>query len=218
MIVTLVIVCEVAFWVLLAAGLALRYGAHLDRAGAAVLLVEPLLEIVLLVVTAIDLKNGAEPDWKHGLAALYIGYTVAYGHYTVKWLDGYAAHRFGSAPAPVKPPKYGMARARHEGKLWLRTLLAAAVACLLLQLAIRYVGDPAAADPLRGWQFTALRVTAIHGVIALTYLVLPKRGPGKSAEGPGELPEGPGSAGERRPRPFRERRDEERPGPPVTKR
>ena len=48
----------------------------MPRSGLALLLCEPLLEVVLLVVTAIDLKNGAEPDWTHGLAALYIGFTV----------------------------------------------------------------------------------------------------------------------------------------------
>jgi hypothetical protein len=175
MVVTLVIICEVGFWVLLAAGLALRYPARMPRTGAAVLLMEPLLELILLVVTAIDLKNGAAADWKHGLAAVYIGYTVAYGHYTIKWVDGHFAHRFAGGPPPVGPPRYGMARARHEGLLWLRTLLMAAVAAGLLQIAIWYVGDGGSTDSLRGWQTTAGRILAIHGVIALTYLIWPKK-------------------------------------------
>lgn len=79
MIVTLIVVCEVGFWVLLAAGLATRYLLKMPRTGLALLLCEPLLEVLLLVVTAIDLKNGADPSWKHGLAALYIGYTVGHG-------------------------------------------------------------------------------------------------------------------------------------------
>lgn len=59
MLVALIIACEIAFWVLLAGGLALRYLAKMPRLGAAVLLCEPLLELVLLVVTTLDLKNGA---------------------------------------------------------------------------------------------------------------------------------------------------------------
>ncbi|MFF3754945.1 hypothetical protein ACFYYH_31630 [Streptomyces sp. NPDC002018] len=177
MIVTLIVVCEAGFWVLLAAGLALRYLVGMRRLGAAVLLMEPLLEIVLLVVTAVDLKNGAEPDWKHGLAALYLGYTVAYGHYTVMWIDGHAAHRLAGAPPPVGPPRHGMARARHEGRLWLRTVLAAAVAITLLQLAVLYVGDDSRTGSLTGWQFTALRVVGIHGLIALTYAIWPRKAP-----------------------------------------
>ncbi|MFE3599101.1 hypothetical protein [Streptomyces sp. NPDC059142] len=179
MIVTLIIICEVGFWVLLAAGLALRYLAGMRRLGAAVLLLEPVLEIVLLAVTAVDLRNGAEPDWKHGLAALYIGYTVAYGHYTVAWLDGHAAHRLAGAPPPRKPPRYGAARARHEGKLWLRTLLGAGVAIGLLQLAVVYVGDANDTGSLTAWQLTAVRAAGIHGVIALTYALWPKKAPGQ---------------------------------------
>ncbi|WP_406273751.1 hypothetical protein OHT93_26250 [Streptomyces sp. NBC_00191] len=180
MIITLIVICEVGFWVLLAAGLATRYVLKMPRLGAGLLLLEPLLEVVLLVVTAIDLKNGAEPDFKHGLAALYIGYTVAYGHYTIKWIDGHVAHRFAGAPPPPKPPRYGAARAKHEGKLWLRTVLAAAAAVALLQIAIWYVGDASRTGSLSSWQFAALRAAGIHGLIALTYTIWPRKAPANS--------------------------------------
>ncbi|GCB43145.1 hypothetical protein [Streptomyces sp. NL15-2K] len=178
MIVALIIACEVGFWVLLALGLAVRYLLKWRRTSVALLLCEPVLELVLFVVTAIDLKNGAEPSWEHGLAALYIGYTVAYGHYTIRWLDGHAAHRLGGAPPPPKPPRYGMPRARHEGRLWLRTVLAAAVACALLQGAVWYVGDDGDVSSLRSFQWAALRAAGIHGLVALAYLIWPKKDPG----------------------------------------
>lgn len=175
-IVTLIVICEVGFWVLLAAGLATRYLLRMPRAGLALLLCEPLLEVLLLVVTAIDLKNGADPSWKHGLAALYIGYTVGHGHRTVKWLDGHAAHRFGGGPPPVKPPRYGMARARHEGRVWMGTVTAAAVASGLLLLAAWYVGPDGNTDSLKSWMFVAWRTAGIHGLIALSYAIWPKKG------------------------------------------
>jgi len=185
-IVALIIACEVGFWVLLAAGLAVRYLLKWRRTSVALLLCEPLLELVLFVVTAVDLKNGAEPGWEHGLAALYIGFTVAYGHYTIRRLDGHAAHRLAGGPRPPKPPRHGLARARHEGRLWLRTVLAAAVACALLQSAIWYVGEGDISS-LRAFEWTALRVAGIHGLIALTYLIWPKKAPadaaGRSEEG-----------------------------------
>ncbi|MBG0852470.1 hypothetical protein I2W78_11640 [Streptomyces spinoverrucosus] len=177
MIVTLIIVCEVGFWVLLAAGVFFRYGLRMRRTGLGLLLLEPLLEVVLLVATAIDLKNGADPSWKHGLAALYIGYTVGHGHRTVKWLDGHAAHRLGGAAPPMRPPRYGMARARHEGRVWLGTLLAAAVATGLLQIAMWYVDDPSRTSSLEQWQYAAWRAAGIHGLVALTYAIWPKKAP-----------------------------------------
>lgn len=180
MIVALIIACEVGFWVLLALGLAVRYLLKWRRTSVVLLLCEPLLELVLFVATAVDLKNGAEPGWEHGLAALYIGYTVAYGHYTIRWLDGHAAHRLAGAPRPPRPPQYGMARARHEGGLWLRTLLGAAVACALLQGAVWYVGDGDTSS-LRSFQWVALRAAGIHGLVALAYLIWPKQPKGEPA-------------------------------------
>ncbi|WP_128380251.1 hypothetical protein [Streptomyces cavernae] len=177
MILALIIACEVGFWVLLALGLGARYLLKWRRTSVVLLLGEPVLELVLFVVTAVDLKNGAEPSWEHGVAALYIGYTVAYGHYTIRWLDGHAAHRLSGAPKPVGPPRYGMARARHEGRLWLRTVLAAAVACALLQGAVWYVGDSGDVSSLRSFQGTALRAAGIHGLVALAYLIWPKKAP-----------------------------------------
>lgn len=182
MVVALIIACEVGFWVLLALGLGARYLLGRRRTSVFLLLCEPVLELVLFAVTAFDLKNGAEPGWEHGLAALYIGYTVAYGHYTIRWLDGHAAHRLAGGPPPPKPPRYGMPRARHEGRLWLRTLLGAAVACALLQGAVWYVGDGGDVSSLRAFQWTALRVAGIHGLIALAYLIWPKKPPAGTPE------------------------------------
>jgi hypothetical protein len=181
-IVTLIVVCEVGFWVLLAAGLALRYLAKMRRLGAAVLLMEPLLEVVLLVVTAIDLKNGAEPSWKHGLAALYIGYTVGHGHRTIKWLDGHAAHRLAGAPPPARPPQYGMARARHEGRIWLGTLVGAVTATVLLQAAIWYVGDASRVGSLQSWMYASWRAAGIHGLVALSFVLWPRKAPARDRD------------------------------------
>ncbi|MEU9062614.1 hypothetical protein AB0D13_28065 [Streptomyces sp. NPDC048430] len=177
MIVTLIVLCEVGFWVLLAAGLALRYVARKPRLGAAVLLCEPLLEVVLLVVTAVDLKNGAEPDWKHGLAAVYIGFTVWLGHSTVKWADARVAHRFAGGPPPVRPPKYGMARAAHEWRTAARWILASVTAMALLQAAVWYVGGDGNTESLQMWQQKMLWVIGINLIIAVGYTVAPKQEP-----------------------------------------
>ncbi|MFG2267284.1 hypothetical protein [Streptomyces sp. NPDC048720] len=175
MIVGLIAACEVAFWVLLAAGLAFRYPLRMRRTGLALLLCEPLLEGVLFVVTAIDLKNGAEPDWRHGLAAVYIGFTVGLGHSTIKWADARVAHRFADGPPPERPPKYGTARAVHEWKVAGRWILASVVALALLQGAVWYVGGDGGTGPLRAWQSRMLWLIGINVVIAASYTLFPKR-------------------------------------------
>ncbi|MEV7417539.1 hypothetical protein [Streptomyces sp. NPDC089919] len=175
MIVTLIVACEVAFWLLLAGGLALRYLARMPRTGAAVLLCEPLLEVVLLVATVIDLRGGAEPDWKHGLAAVYIGFSVGLGRHTIRWADAHVAHRFAGGPKPPRPPAGGSARTAHEWRTAGRWTLSAAVAIALLQAALWYVGPGPAGDPLRAWQLRMLWVIGINLVIALSYTLFPKR-------------------------------------------
>ncbi|WP_405794676.1 hypothetical protein [Streptomyces sp. NBC_01506] len=186
MIVTLIIICEVGFWVLLGIGLALRYFAKMPRASVAVLLCEPLLEVLLLVVTAIDLKNGAEPDWKHGLAAVYIGFSVALGPELIKWADARFAHRFAGGPPPVRPPKYGKARTVHEWRTAARWIAASAIAIGLLQAAMWYVGPDGDTGSLETWRERMTLLIGINVVIALGYTVFPKKGPGDSA--PAERP------------------------------
>lgn len=182
MIVTLIIICEVGFWVLLGLGLALRYFAGMPRASVAVLLCEPLLEILLLVVTAIDLKNGAEPDWKHGLAAVYIGFSVALGPELIKWADGRFAHRFAGGPPPVRPPKYGKARMVYEWKTAARWIVASAIAMGLLQAAIWYVGSDGEIGSLQMWQQKMLFVIGVNVLWALGYTLFPKKAPGGTAD------------------------------------
>ncbi|MFI1968833.1 hypothetical protein BLA24_24385 [Streptomyces cinnamoneus] len=183
MIVTLILVCEVGFWVLLAGGLSLRYLARMPRTGIAVLLLEPVLELVLLIATAVDLRNGASADWKHGLAAVYIGYSVGLGHSTITWVDQRFAHRFAGGPPPVKPPKHGAARTAYEWKVAGRWILAAAVAAALLQAAVWYVGDSGDVSSLRAWQTKMLIVVGINLAIAVSYTIWPKQPKDKGEDG-----------------------------------
>ncbi|MYV93519.1 hypothetical protein [Streptomyces sp. SID1034] len=173
MIVTLIIACEVGFWVLLATGLALRYLAHMRRASVAVLLCEPLLEVVLLLVTAVDLKHGAQPDWKHGLAAVYIGFSAGMGHYLVTRADAWVAYRFAGGPRPSRTPRGGVARTVYEWRTAGRFTVSALLAIALLQAAIWYVGGDGSTESLRMWQGRMLIVIGINVVIALSYTLFP---------------------------------------------
>jgi hypothetical protein len=152
----LVVACEVAFWVFLAAAVVARYVLRLRRTSTVLLLCEPLLEVVLLVATVGDLLRGSEATWTHGLAALYLGFTVAFGKRTVHAVDAWVAHRFFGGPAPVKPPRHGPERVRYEWALWSRVLLAWVVACAVLGvllLVAQGAGDAAAQqqEVLLGW-------------------------------------------------------------------
>ena len=59
--------------------------------------------------------------------------------------------------------------------------VATAAATALLQLAIWYVGDPGRVTSLESWRSTAWRAAGIHGLIALTYWLWPKKTPSGGA-------------------------------------
>ncbi|MFF5717644.1 hypothetical protein [Streptomyces buecherae] len=193
MIVTMIVVAEVGFWVLLIGGLSVRYLLRRPRAGAALLMCEPVLELALLVAAVLDLRDGATASTRHGLAAMYIGFSVAYGHYTMTWADRHFAYRFAGGPKPAKPPRYGMARAAHEWKMWLRTALGAGIAAGLLQLAVWCVDDPDRTGALRDMQTPMGMVTGIWLVVALSYTLWPKKDPAASAGSAYGVEPGPGA-------------------------
>lgn len=151
MIINLIVVCEVGFWLLLAAGLAVRYGLRWPRVSAALLVCVPLVDVVLLVATVIDLRGGAVATAAHGLAGAYIGFSVAFGHGLMKAADVRVAHRFARGPAPAVRPQRGRPRVRYEWQVWGRAVLAWFIACAVLLLATVAVGDASRTQQLNVW-------------------------------------------------------------------
>lgn len=151
MLVTVIVACEIGFWVVLAAGLISRYLAGRPRLGAALLLCVPIVDLVLLIATVVDLRSGATANFTHGLAAAYLGFSVAFGHSTVRWADSRFAHRFAGGPSPLRPPKYGRERVRYEWREFAKACVAWAVSCALLLAGIVLVGDAARTAALSAW-------------------------------------------------------------------
>lgn len=185
MLVGLIVFCEVVFWVVLLAGLAARYLLRRQRLGAALLAGAPLVDLVLLTATALDLRSGGTATVAHSLAAVYIGVSVGFGHSMVRWADvRFAhrfAHRFAGGPAPAPKPRHGAAHAAYERAGWLRHLLAWAVGVGLMGLAVVVVGDSertsALVDMMRLWSL----LLAADAAISLSYSLWPRKAPAPQA-------------------------------------
>jgi hypothetical protein len=147
----LIIGCEVSFWVVLFAGLAARYLLKRITLSKALLLALPVVDLILLAVTALDLRSGTTATFAHGLAAAYVGFTVAFGGIAVAWADARFAHRFMKGPAPPRPPKAGWPGLRYELLLWARCLVAVAITWALLAALIALVDDADATKALQSW-------------------------------------------------------------------
>ncbi|MEU8071344.1 MULTISPECIES: hypothetical protein [unclassified Micromonospora] len=178
MLVAVIVGCEVAFWVVLLAGLIARYPLRRPRLGAALLIAVPVVDLVLLAATMIDLRRGATATFAHGLAAAYLGFSVAFGHSMVRWADQRFAHRFAGGPPPRRAPRYGMARARYEWREWGKGMLGWAVACAVLLAGIAVVGDTDRTAELWAWAGRLTVVMAAWLVFwPVAYTVFPKRAP-----------------------------------------
>jgi hypothetical protein len=177
MLLGVIVVCEIGFWLFLLAGLTARYVFRRRRVSVLLLAGAPLVDLVLLVLSTLDLRRGGAATTAHALAAVYIGTSVGFGDRMVAWADQRFAHHVAGGPAPARKPRYGAARADYERRMWGRHLLAWAAGCALLGLAILLVGQPgrtaALLQAVRLWTF----VLFVDFLISFSYTLFPRRAP-----------------------------------------
>jgi hypothetical protein len=150
-IVALILVCEFGLWVLLGLGLVARYLLRLRTLSTLLLAAIPLLDVVLVVAVTLDLLRGAEPRSVHGLAGVYLGFSVAFGPSIVRWADVRFAHRFAGGPAPVKPAKGTPERVAHLWREWHRVVVAAVITSVVLGGLVLFVATPEQSGQLTWW-------------------------------------------------------------------
>lgn len=168
----LIIAAEIAFWIAIIAGLVSRYVLKRNKLGFFFFLLTPVTDFALLAFTAIDLKNGATASFAHGLAAVYIGVSIAYGKSMIAWADDKFQSWIMHMPSRKKA-LYGKAKAIYEMKMWGRHLIAYIIGGSLLGLMILYIGEGVEAlfRVLGGWTIVLL----IDFIISFSYVIFPKR-------------------------------------------
>lgn len=175
LILAVIVACEIGFWVLVVLGLLARYALRWRGTGAVLLAMTPVVDVVLLSAVVVDLRGGGTATFSHGLAALYLGVSVAYGHKMVRWADVRFAHRFADGPAPVKP--YGR---EHTRACWTdvaRTAVAVGIAAGILWLLTALVEDPSRTSALVGIYPVLGIWFAVDLVWAISYTLGPKARP-----------------------------------------
>jgi hypothetical protein len=169
-----IISCEIGFWVLLVGGLAARYLLRARRLSTVLLVAVPLVDVALLGFAVADLRRGGTPSVAHGLSAVYLGTSIAFGHRMMRWSDQRFAHRFAGGPPPERPPRAGREHAAHERAAWGRHLLAYLSAAATLGLFTALAGGLDRTLPL--WQPMGLWtiVLAVDFVVAFSYTLSPR--------------------------------------------
>lgn len=146
-----IITCEAAFWVVLLAALGARYLWRRSQLSRALLLGLPLIDLLLLVFTALDLRSGSTAEFAHGLATAYVGFTLAFGGILVAWADARFAHRFAGGVAPAPAPTRGWPAVRYELRLWLRSVIAWAITLALLSALVAFIDNREQTEALEPW-------------------------------------------------------------------
>ena len=174
-ILAIIIACEIGFWVFVIFGLVARYILRRRRTGAVLLAITPVVDLILLIAVIINLQGGGTASFFHGLAALYLGVSIVYGHKMIKWADTWFAHRFADGPAPVK--RYGWEYTKESWKDVARTTVAAGIAAGILWLLMALVDDPSRTGALQGIYPILGIWFAIDLIWAVSYTVSPKKQP-----------------------------------------
>ncbi|MEJ8303022.1 hypothetical protein [Saccharibacillus sacchari] len=170
----LIVSCEVGFWVIVLAGLLTRYVWKKKKAGAVMLAMTPVVDLMLLGATIVDIRQGSEAGFVHGLAAVYIGCTVAFGHRMIQWADERFAYRYANGPKPAEKAKSGQAHAAAQRQGWYRHLLAWTIGSILLAGMILLIGNADKSQALQAWIVRWGMVLGIDFLISFSYTLWPK--------------------------------------------
>lgn len=173
--VVFIVSCEILFWVFLLSGLFARYVLKRQRLGMLLLALSPVVDAVLLAVTAVDLRSGGEATLAHALAAIYLGVSLVYGKRLVSWVDVRFAHRFGNGPKPEKRPRTGAAHAAVERADWLRHLGAFVIGCGIMTALAVFSGSEQAREVFIRVAGTWGLILAIDCAISFSYTLFPRK-------------------------------------------
>lgn len=166
-----IVCCEILFWVFIVAGLIVRYGFRREKLGFRLMAMSPVIDIVLLVLTLFDLSRGSTATLAHGLAAIYIGVSLAFGKQMIAWADGV----YRRVILREQVAKERISRARRERNGFYRHILAFLIGGALLGAMILWLGNTEQTESLlRTLQLWGL-VLVIDGVISMSYTVFSAR-------------------------------------------
>lgn len=172
-IVILLITAEILFWVFIILGLISRYVMRREKLGLFFFVLTPVIDLTLVIIMSLDLLNGAAATMPHGIAAVYIGVSIAFGKQMIRWADErFKYFVLKTDERPVKTT--GIKHAKKYLISWIRHVFAYTLGTGLLWIIIGIVGyaDNVAAlvHVIKLWTL----ILMIDLLIALSYFIWPR--------------------------------------------
>lgn len=170
----MIVACEIGFWVVIILGLFTRYVLKKNKLGLFFLALTPVIDLILLITTAIDLYQGAAATIAHAIAAVYIGVSIGFGKSMIKWADErFRYYVTKKGPKPIK--RYGVEYSKHYLKGWGRHVLSYLIGAVVLMSIIFLINDASRTEALlrvlQVWTF----VLGIDFIIAVSYFIWPRK-------------------------------------------
>lgn len=170
----MIVACEIAFWIVIVLGLLTRYVFKRKKLGLFFLALTPVIDLLLLIITGIDLYRGATATTAHAIAAVYIGTSLAFGKSMIKWADErFQYYVTKSGPKPTK--LYGIDYAKQYFKGWLKHLLSYLIGAGLLVLLIFFINDTSRTESLVSVLKLWSLVLGVDFVISISYFIWRKK-------------------------------------------
>ncbi|WP_019243962.1 MULTISPECIES: hypothetical protein [Bacillus] len=165
-----IVACEILFWVFIIIGLITRYIVKQEKLGLVLLAMTPVVDVLLLVITGVDLYMGATATKAHAIAAVYIGISIAFGKSMIQWADErFQYYIVKQGEKPIK--RVGLDYAKYYFKSRLRHLLAYCIGTGLLLGIIFFVNDPTRTEALSSIFKLWSLVLGIDLIISISYFI-----------------------------------------------
>lgn len=171
----IIVACEVSFWILMSIGLMVRYLFGLKRVGLILLALTPVIDLFLIIITSMDLYRGANATIAHGLAAVYIGVSLAFGKNMINWFDERFQHFIAKTSNSRPMKKFGREYAQQYAKGFIRHIVSFLIGAIILVTMIYYVNDPTRTETFSTIIKTWAIVLAVDLYITISYFLWPKK-------------------------------------------
>ncbi|MGE6513424.1 hypothetical protein [Lysinibacillus sphaericus] len=169
-----IITAEIAFWIVIIVGLICRYVFKKPKLSLFFFALTPVIDLLLVLLTVMDLKAGTPASTAHGVAAIYIGVSIAYGKTMIAWADIKFQQWFLKVLIQ-KEKLSGMAKAKHEMTMLGRHIVAYIIGAGLLYAMTLFIGSNTDTSSLVQVMKVWGIVLAIDAVISFSYVIFPSK-------------------------------------------
>ncbi|MFJ5765718.1 hypothetical protein ACIP9C_10145 [Lysinibacillus sp. NPDC093210] len=169
-----IITAEIAFWIVILIGLVCRYRFKKPKLSILFFALTPVIDLLLVLLTAMDLRAGTPASISHGIAAVYIGVSIAYGKTMITWADEKFQQWFLKLPVEKKRLT-GLAKGIHEIKMLGLHVIAYVISASLLYAMIVFIGQLTDTSSLLQVMKVWGIILIIDAIISFSYIIFPNK-------------------------------------------